>query len=247
MIRKGSTGSAVLAWQQLLADSGHALALDGYFGPQTKNETTMWQMGHRLAADGIVGPQTYAMAGEQSFPDRAILDVLIALSEVRNPPGQYLVQSACIEFRVNTRMRLAHFLGQCAHETGGWRWFEEIWGPTTAQKRYEPPSSLAKTLGNTNPGDGKLFKGRGAIMLTGRYNYTQAANVLAIPLVDFPERAAFGDRWRVAGLFWSTRKCNVPADRNDVAGVTRIVNGGTNGLADRKALTARAIRVLGIG
>ena len=74
-------------------------------------------------------------------------------------------------FEINSPMREAAFLAQIAHESGELKFFEEIWGPTAAQRRYEPPSDLAKRLGNTQKGDGRRYKGRGPIQITGRFNY----------------------------------------------------------------------------
>ena len=76
-------------------------------------------------------------------------------------------QAAIAEFAIETPARSAAFLAQVAHESGQFRFMEEIWGPTPAQQRYEPPSSLATTLGNTEAGDGRRFKGRGPIQITG--------------------------------------------------------------------------------
>ena len=75
------------------------------------------------------------------------------------------------EFAIESPARMAAFIAQLAHESGQFRFMEEIWGPTPAQQRYEPPSSLATDLGNTDAGDGKRFKGRGPIQITGRANY----------------------------------------------------------------------------
>jgi len=78
--------------------------------------------------------------------------------------GEFLpcLQAAMTEFAIEAPARAAAFLAQRAHESGQFRFMEEIWGPTPAQVRYEPPGSLATTLGNTEAGDGKRFKGRGA-------------------------------------------------------------------------------------
>src|SRR5688572_18062653 len=81
------------------------------------------------------------------------------------------LNAAMEEFEINNLRRTSAFIAQLAHESGEFNFMEEIWGPTPAQKRYEPPSDLARTLGNTQPGDGKRFKGRGPIQLTGRANY----------------------------------------------------------------------------
>ena len=88
------------------------------------------------------------------------------------------LQAALAEFAIETPARSAAFLAQVAHESGQFRFMEEIWGPTPAQQRYEPPSSLATTLGNTEPGDGKRFKGRGPIQITGRANYRRFGDLL---------------------------------------------------------------------
>ena len=72
--------------------------------------------------------------------------------------------------------RAAAFIAQLAHESGQFRFMEELWGPTEAQKRYEPQSTLARGSGNTEQGDGFRFKGRGPIQVTGRFNYRATAN-----------------------------------------------------------------------
>ena len=90
---------------------------------------------------------------------------------------------------------------------------EEIWGPTPAQCRYEPPTRLAAGLGNTEPGDGKRFKGRGPIQLTGRANYRVFGNALGLDLVGNPALAATKEvAFRIAGLYWRSGGLNALAD-----------------------------------
>src|SRR5437867_7559889 len=91
---------------------------------------------------------------------------------------------------IDTPLRTAAFVAQLAHESGEFRWMEEIWGPTPAQLRYEPPSDLAAKLGNTQPGDGKRFKGRGPIQITGRFNYAKFGAQLGLDLIADPAQAA---------------------------------------------------------
>lgn len=150
-------------------------------------------------------------------------------------------------FHINTPLRMAHFFGQILHESGGFRWMREIWGPTDAQRRYEPPSSLAKDLGNTQPGDGKRFMGRGVIQLTGRANYTKFSQVMGIDFVSDPDLVA-SPQYAVtaAGWFWDMRNINRFADQDDLIRVTRLVNGGRNGLADREKYLNRSKQVLGV-
>ena len=94
------------------------------------------------------------------------------------------LQAAMTEFAIETPARIAAFVAQLAHESGQFRFMEEIWGPTPAQQRYEPLSTLAATLGNTETGDGKRFKGRGPIQITGRANYRRFGDLLGIDLVS---------------------------------------------------------------
>jgi putative chitinase len=113
------------------------------------------------------------------------------------------LQAAMAEFEIDRPARKAAFVAQLAHESGELRFMEEIWGPTPAQRRYEPPSTLAEKLGNTEPGDGKRFKGRGPIQITGRSNYKRFGDLLGLDLIADPPRAAVPDvAFRIAGLFW---------------------------------------------
>lgn len=154
--------------------------------------------------------------------------------------------------------RLACFLAQVGHESGRLRYVREIWGPTAQQLRYEPGTTLAKTLGNVEPGDGKRYMGRGLIQITGRANYrattdnmraaiqelgnsaTEVPDFEAAPeMLETPLWAAMS-----AALFWRQRKLNTLADARDFVTLTKRINGGTNGLADRQALYAAATSAL---
>lgn len=147
---------------------------------------------------------------------------------------------------IDTMLRTAAFIAQIAHESGEFRFMEEIWGPTDAQRRYEPPSDLAKRLGNTEPGDGRRFKGRGPIQITGRFNYRKYGELLGVDLVDNPELAAQPDwAFATAGLFWKSNGLNELADKQDFVAITKRINGGTNGLADRQKYYELAKKVLG--
>ncbi len=149
---------------------------------------------------------------------------------------------------VNTMLRTAAFIAQLAHESGEFRWMEEIWGPTDAQRRYEPPNALAAKLGNTQAGDGKRFKGRGPIQITGRFNYAKYGGLLGIDLIADPARAATPEvAFATAGLFWTTNGLNELADAQQFVTITRRINGGTNGLADRQQYYAKAQAVLAQG
>jgi predicted chitinase len=156
------------------------------------------------------------------------------------------LDAAMRKFGIDRNLRrAAAFIAQLAHESGQFRFMQELWGPTDAQRRYEPPGSLANRLGNTEPGDGYRFRGRGAIQLTGRANYAKYGQALGLDLVASPDLAAGPDAgFLVAGLFWQRNGLNALADAGDFVGVTKRINGGTNGLAERRALYEAALKVL---
>jgi putative chitinase len=141
------------------------------------------------------------------------------------------------EASINNRMRQAAFIAQLAHESGELRYFEEI----ASGAQYEGRTDL----GNTQPGDGRRYKGRGPIQLTGRSNYRAAGAALGIDLERYPERAADLDvGFRVAAWFWTSRGLNGLADAGDFRGITKRINGGYNGLSAREAYYHRALSVL---
>lgn len=144
------------------------------------------------------------------------------------------------EAGINTPQRASAFLAQLAHESGQLRYFEEL----ASGHAYEG----RRDLGNTQPGDGARFKGRGPIQLTGRANYEAAGRALGLDLVNNPELAARPDvGFRVAAWYWNSRGLNQLADRGDFDGITQRINGGQNGAADRRQYFARANDVLGGG
>lgn len=132
------------------------------------------------------------------------------------------------KYQIDTELRLCHFLGQIGHETGELRYREEI----ATGANYE----FRKSLGNIYKGDGRKFKGRGIIQLTGRYNYQLFADTYNLPIVMLkPEIIANEDELcaLTAFFFWKRNKLNIFADANNIKGLTKRINGGYNGLKDR--------------
>lgn len=151
------------------------------------------------------------------------------------------ILAAMDEFDINTDNRRAAFLAQIGHESGGLHWLVEIWGPTAAQRRYE----LRQDLGNTEPGDGYRFRGRGLIQITGRSNYDKAGKALGVDLIANPEllgQSPLADR--SAAWFWKAHGCNEMADIKAFERITRRINGGLNGYPERLALWDKAQSVL---
>lgn len=155
--------------------------------------------------------------------------------------------AAMAEFRIDTTERQAAFLAQVSHETAWLRFMVELWGPTKQQLRYEPPSTLATDLGNTERGDGHRFLGRGDIMITGRFNYKLYGDLLGVDLIAFPDRASEPELGaRIAGLYWAKNNLNQLADAGNYRGITQKVNGGQTGIEDRIARWEVAKNALGV-
>ena len=140
------------------------------------------------------------------------------------------LNAAMSEFHIINFDRITAFLAQILHESGKFQYMRELWGPTEQQKKYEG----RKALGNIEPGDGLRFKGRGAIQLTGRSNYQQYGNLLGIDLINNPQLAENKEHcFRIAACFWDKHGLNQLADKGEFEMITRIINGGLNGQAER--------------
>lgn len=153
------------------------------------------------------------------------------------------VTLAMAEFGIDTPKQQAAFLAQVGHESGGLHWTEELWGPTRAQSGYEGRVDL----GNDHLGDGYRFRGRGLIQVTGRANYRRMGQALGVDLEANPELlAAPAAAATSAACFWQAHALNEYADADQFEKITRRINGGLNGLDDRKRLWAYAKTALGV-
>ena len=146
------------------------------------------------------------------------------------------LQAGMAKRGIDSALRQAHFLAQLGHESMAFVYAEEVASGAAYEGRVD--------LGNTQPGDGKRFKGRGLIQLTGRNNYVAYGTDIGKNLTDgdnpthvatIPSLAV-----DVACWFWDTKELNALADADDIIGITQVVNGGLNGLHDRKAYLRRA-------
>ena len=185
-------------------------------------DITQLQKAVGVKADGILGRGTLTAVFRK-----------LGASQVR---AEELGLAANVHLRnfgiLDNSLRLIHFLAQLAHESGNFRYMEEIASGAAYEGR--------KDLGNTQAGDGKRFKGRGPIQLTGRANYRRYGQQLGIDFENNPEIVAIPSiGLLVACKFWSDNGLNALADKDDVMAITRRINGGTNGLADRKAHLAK--------
>ncbi|HLL53080.1 MAG TPA: glycoside hydrolase family 19 protein [Myxococcaceae bacterium] len=178
------------------------------------------------------------------------------------------LQAAIDKFSINTKPRLAHFLAQVAHESGflpieeNLRYsaqrlcqvWPKLFTPQVAAQCEGNPEKIANLaygnrLGNTQPGDGYKYRGRGLIQLTGRDNYAKYAKLLGQDIVNNPDLLLTHEVSALAAAaFWSDRGLNKLADqggREMVAAITKLVNGGTHGLDERTAYFLKAQTALG--
>ena len=157
------------------------------------------------------------------------------------------INQAMAEFQINTPRRVAAFLAQVGHESGHLQFVRELGGGAYLAKYDTGP--LAERLGNTPEadGDGQFYRGRGLIQITGRHNYLMCSiglfgddRLLREPeLLEQPEWAAESAAW-----FWWVKLLNTLADQGRFTEITRKINGGQNGAADRRELWLRATKVL---
>ncbi|MEG7202736.1 glycoside hydrolase family 19 protein [Pseudomonas aeruginosa] len=148
-------------------------------------------------------------------------------------------------YRIDSPVRQAAFLAQVGHESGQLRWVREL-GGTDYLAKYDT-GKLAERLGNSPEadGDGQLYRGRGLIQITGRDNYRKAGAALGIPLLDRPELLELPE-WAAisAGWWWANHGLNELADAGEFEKITKVINGGLNGLEERVKLWRCAQEVL---
>lgn len=157
------------------------------------------------------------------------------------------LNATMVKYAIITRLRMAAFIAQIGHESGQLRYVRELGGDTYLAK-YDT-GRLAQRLGNTPEadGDGQKYRGRGLIQVTGRANYQACSEALfgdsrllnTPELLEQPVYAAMS-----AGWYWQRAGLNSLADKGDFLAITKKINGGTNGLADREELYERALKVL---
>jgi predicted chitinase len=177
-----------------------------------------------------------------SCSPEALKKIVPKLSAAKADQLVVAINKAMQEAEINTSQRQAAFIAQIAHETGGFKWLQEL-GDDAYFARYDG----REDLGNTEPGDGPRFHGRGFLQITGRFNYEKAGNALGLDLINDPDQAAKPDVGaRIAAWYWRTRNLNYFADKNDFITITRRINGGLNGLEDRESYWEKAKLALAV-
>ena len=242
----------------------------GNFGPKTEEAVKMWQAAHGLTADGMVGDKTWAMImGEESHPQVQQQTAAVANStglKLEKLKGHIpdaviaMIPAVAQKFQIDSALRLAHFLAQCGHESGGFRLTKEnlnysAKGLNGIFKKYFPtlesalpyerkPEKIANKVyggrmgnGPEASGDGAMFCGRGYIQLTGKDNYTAFGKSIGEDVCANPQVVAEKYALLSAAWFFNKNGLHKMADGGAtdavVTSITKRVNGGTIGLPDR--------------
>jgi putative chitinase len=192
-----------------------------------------------LAGGVVAGDPSVKPAGPAALSAQQLQAIMPKLTDDRAALFLKPLNDAMKEFVINTPKRQAAFLAQIAHESGELRYMEEL----ISGDKYDSRT----TLGNSQPGDGKRYKGRGPIQLTGRSNYHNAGLALRLDLENKPEMAAEPEiGCRVAGWYWKANGLNELADQGDFRTITKRINGGYNGQEKRLKYYLKAKEVLGV-
>jgi|694.fasta_scaffold05084_13 putative chitinase len=263
LLKKGSKGDDVKKLQAKLG-----LAADGIFGAGTETKVKEWQASNGLGADGIVGDGTWSKMFGGETPAVIKEDVVIAKAGPLNIdklkghiPDAVIAQipETAAKFNITNNLRLAHFLAQCSHESGGFKAvsenlnysadglkkiFPKYFPGNLAESYARNPEKIASKVyggrmgnGDETTKEGFKFRGRGYIQLTGKANYTNFAKFIGEDTVANPDLVATKYPLASAGFFFDSNKlwaiCDKGADDATVTAVTKRVNGGTIGLVDR--------------
>ena len=240
----------------------------GNFGPKTEEAVKAFQSKNGLTADGIVGDGTWKkIMGENTPPPQPAAPIVpvggLKLDKLKGHIPDAVIQmipDTAAKFQINTPLRLAHFLAQCGHESGGFRVTQEnlnysAKGLMGIFKKYFPTEAIANAYqrnpqkiankvyanrmsnGDEASGDGFKFRGRGYIQLTGRANYTLFGKSIGEDIASNPDVVSGKYALLSAAWFWSNNGLNKLADGGAtdavVTTITKRVNGGTIGLPDR--------------
>lgn len=241
ILRRGMTGQGVSDVQKLLGAKGFSTPVTGTYDQATENTVKRFQGANNIQQNGMVGPTTLGALERPNVPGvtpeqlRRICPTLSTSKANEVAPN---LNRAMAEAGINTPRRQAAFIAQLAHESGEFKYREEIASGAAYEGRRD--------LGNVYPGDGVRFKGRGYIQLTGRSNYTAAGKALGLDLVNNPGLAATPENaGRIAAWFWNSRGLSTLADQGNFDEITRRINGGYNGKSSRDRYYRQALSVLG--
>ena len=223
------------------------LTTDGRIGPNTLKAIAAFETGVMglPESDALIAPGDATLAallqGLAPGPTKDKLAIVLPrATQSRIDAFFEPLKAGMVKYGITSPLQMAHFIAQIGHESMSFLYTEEIASGAAYEGRRD--------LGNTEPGDGKRYKGRGLIQLTGRANYSAYSRHTGVDYVAAPDAVSTDPMVAVdvACWFWSDRGVGKLADGDDVKAVTRRINGGYNGLDDRIQNLNRAKAVLGL-
>lgn len=221
-------------------------SIDGIYGRQTDTANDRFCQ-HRW----LNCPQTNQYGSTWASNLKSKNDILVSSYQAEKIFGTKLFErelidlNSCLQtFEINRPARIRHFLAQVAHESGGLRWLKELADGWDYDPSINP--KLARELGNLVKGDGPKYRGAGCLQLTGAYNYRRLSEYVQDPKVmEGCDYVATTYPFTSAGFFWMDAKLNPLCDRGaSVREITKIVNGGYNGLADRQYYYNKTLSII---
>lgn len=224
-----------------------ALDTDGRIGPNTLArievfETAVMQLPE---SDALIAPGdatiTALLAGLLPGPSKEKLAIVLPLAAASKIERYFEpLKAGMVKYGITTPLQMAHYIAQLGHESMSFLYTEELASGAAYEGR--------KDLGNKVAGDGRRFKGRGLIQLTGRANYTAYSKFTGIDYLSDPAQLSTDPMVAVdvSCWFWTDRRLAALAEIDDVKAVTKRINGGYNGLDDRMQNLRRAKAVLGL-
>ncbi len=217
---------------------GQSLQLPDSFGTTAAAQPASAAAGQPVRTATSPAPTSPAQPGTDLTVDQ-LTKMMPSLSANRAAQLLPHLNAAMREAGISSGPRAAAFIAQLGHESGSLEYMEELASGAAYEGRRD--------LGNTQRGDGVRFKGRGPIQVTGRANYAAASRALGVDLVGNPALAATPEvAFRVAAWFWNSRDLNTLADQGRFDAITRRINGGVNGKADRDRRHTIAKRAYGL-
>lgn len=238
------------AVQQRLVDRGQAISVDGDFGPKSYAALLAWVAAKPAPSTLML---SFGTACARYFPQNAITSALrIAHNIAQAAVETWSFSRTSENLNYSPAGLIATFGLQRISSADAQRLGRQPGEQVVPPDRQAAIADLVYggafgrlNLGNTAPADGWTYRGRGWKQLTGRANYARIASITQLPVVAQPDLLLNPDTGVRAGcLFWTANGCNAFADADDITGLTRKVNGGLNGLAEREAALARAKLVL---
>ena len=236
----GQRDGAVDWLQSTLQQLGYPVSATSVFDGPTEAALNEWQRLNRVAVTGELGPTTLKQLEKAQ---KASITFAVFKANAPNVDDgtlrEYLphLNAAMLTADITSDTRKAVFIAQIGHESDGFQTLEEY----SSGRQYEG----RRDLGNTQSGDGRRFKGRGPIQITGRYNYQKYGNAIGVDLINNPELAATPEiGFQVTAEYWKQNELNDYADRGQFDTVTSRINGGQNGRADRRRRWGNARRSL---